>query len=139
MGAGIDLHACWWGMTVDSIDDEPGQPGLRLQDTIVDVNGTSLCELESEDCEQRFADLFGDGSVVTVEPHVQATGVLTADSIDHGSLTGDLERFAADWSVEVRFEEISTNCLRVITEGPQSAVKAAKPELEGLMKFYAGV
>ena len=25
-----------------------------------------------QDCEQRFADLFGDGCVVKVEPHVQA-------------------------------------------------------------------
>merc|ERR1712176_1335486 len=58
MGAGVDLHASWWGMIVDIIDDEPGQPGLRLQDVLVDINGTSLQELDSEDCEQRFADLF---------------------------------------------------------------------------------
>ena len=33
----------------DGIDPEPGQPGLRLRDTLVEVNGTSLMELTDED------------------------------------------------------------------------------------------
>merc|ERR1711988_1945895 len=109
MGAGIDLHPSWWGMVVDSIDEQPGQPGLRVGDTIMDVNGTSLAELDSEDCEQRFADLFGDGSVVTVVPYVEVVGVLHSETaVDRDSLKNDLERFAADWAVDLRFEEISS-------------------------------
>lgn len=142
MGAGIDLRACWWGMLVDGIDDEPGQPGLQLRDTIVDVNGTSLTELDDDDCEQRFAELFGDGAVVTVVPHVETVGILhTQTPVDRKSLESDLNRFAADWGVELRrCEEISSGgtILRIILEGPQAAVKAAKGELENLMKFYAG-
>lgn len=142
MGAGIDLHACWWGMLVDGIDEQPGQPGLRVRDTIIDVSGTSLRELEEEDAEQRFADLFGDGSVVTVVPYVEAVGVLHSEAvIDRDSLKADLERFSQDWGVELKFEEISSGgqSLRIIVEGPQTAVKACKSELENLMKFYAGV
>mmetsp|Transcript_42981 Transcript_42981/g.66978 ORF Transcript_42981/g.66978 Transcript_42981/m.66978 type:complete len:437 (+) Transcript_42981:138-1448(+) len=142
MGAGIDLHACWWGMLVDGIDEQPGQPGLRVRDTIIDVNGTSLRELEEEDAEQRFADLFGDGSVVTVVPYVEAVGVLHSEAVvDRDSLKADLERFSQDWGVELKFEEISSGgqSLRIIVEGPQTAVKACKSELESLMKFYAGV
>lgn len=142
MGAGIDLHACWWGMLVDGIDEQPGQPGLRVRDTIIDVSGTSLRELEEEDAEQRFADLFGDGSVVTVVPYVEAVGVLHSEAVvDRDSLKADLERFSQDWGVELKFEEISSGgqSLRIIVEGPQTAVKACKSELENLMKFYAGV
>eukprot|EP00929_Paragymnodinium_shiwhaense_P102289 TRINITY_DN65492_c0_g1_i1.p1 TRINITY_DN65492_c0_g1~~TRINITY_DN65492_c0_g1_i1.p1 ORF type:complete len:932 (+),score=350.74 TRINITY_DN65492_c0_g1_i1:100-2895(+) len=140
VGAGIDLHASWWGMLVEAIDDEPGQPGLRLKDTITSVNGTSLQELAEEDCEQRFADLFGDGAAVTVEPYVEANGFLTANGdLDKGSLQADLERFAADWGVELAFTEANSNAasLRITMEGAQSAIKAAKTELEGLMAFYA--
>jgi len=141
MGAGIDLHASWWGMFVDAIDEEPGQPGLRLKDTITSVNGTTLCELGSEDCEQRFADLFGDGSVVNVEPYVEMVGFLTAvGSLDKTSLQADLERFAADWGVELSMAEAGTGGanVRIIMEGSQSSAKAAKIELESLMTFYVG-
>lgn len=141
MGAGVDLHASWWGMVVDVIDDEPGQPGLRLQDTIVEVSGTSLRELAPEDCEQRFADIFGDGSVATVEPHMQLPGSLNAEGvqIDRDSLRADSERFAADWGVEVTVEEAgSGGHFKIVLEGPQSAVKAAKDELKNMMSFYAG-
>eukprot|EP00928_Gymnodinium_smaydae_P012088 TRINITY_DN14399_c1_g1_i2.p1 TRINITY_DN14399_c1_g1~~TRINITY_DN14399_c1_g1_i2.p1 ORF type:complete len:877 (+),score=325.17 TRINITY_DN14399_c1_g1_i2:63-2693(+) len=120
MGAGVDLHASWWGMFVDAIDDEPGQPGLRLKDTIVDVNGTSLTELEADDCEQRFADLFGDGSVVTVEPYVELAGFLTgANNVQRPSLQADLQRFSEDWGVEISFEEAgATNggSIRILLE-----------------------
>ena len=44
LNKGIDLHASWWGMVVDGIDEQPGQIGLRIRDTIVDVNGTGLRE-----------------------------------------------------------------------------------------------
>ncbi|CAK9080831.1 Uncharacterized protein SCF082_LOCUS38509, partial [Durusdinium trenchii] len=104
-GAGIDLHASWWGMVVDGIDPEPGQPGLRVRDTLVEVNGTSLMELTDEDCEQRFADLFGDGCVVKVEPFVQVSGILAPPAaVDKTSLQNDLERFAADYGIELRME-----------------------------------
>ena len=33
----------------DGIDPEPGQPGLRLRDTLVEVNGTSLMELSDQE------------------------------------------------------------------------------------------
>ncbi|CAJ1328185.1 unnamed protein product [Effrenium voratum] len=129
-GAGIDLHGSWWGMVVDGIDKEPGQPGLRLRDTLVEVNGTSLSELSDEDCEQRFADLFGDGCTAKVEPHVQVSGILAPPQpIDKAALQGDLERFAADYSVELRLEAPGA-C-------PQSAIKASKPELQNLLQFYA--
>lgn len=36
-------------MVVDSIDAEPGQPGLRLRDTLVEINGTTLVELSDEE------------------------------------------------------------------------------------------
>jgi len=141
MGAGVDLHASWWGMVVDNIDEEPGQPGLRLRDVLVDVNGMSLRELESEDCEQRFADLFGDGCVATVEPHVQLPGFLGGGAaVDRESLKADLARFAEDWGVEISVEDTGAGggSLRILMEGPQSAIKASKPELQNLMQFYAG-
>merc|ERR1719410_759038 len=139
MGGGIDLHASWWGMVVDGIDDEPGQPGLRLRDCLTEVNGTSLKELELEDCEQRFADLFGDGCVVLVEPHVELAGFLTNESgIDRNSLQADLERFAEDWGVEISIEDgTRPTTFRIVMSGSQSAIKGSKAELEGLMKFYA--
>lgn len=37
----------------DGIDPEPGQPGLRVRDTLVEVNGTSLMELTDEETEDR--------------------------------------------------------------------------------------
>ena len=37
------------GAVEDGIDPEPGQPGLRLRDTLVEVNGTSLMELSDEE------------------------------------------------------------------------------------------
>eukprot|EP00930_Biecheleria_cincta_P095252 TRINITY_DN87230_c0_g1_i2.p1 TRINITY_DN87230_c0_g1~~TRINITY_DN87230_c0_g1_i2.p1 ORF type:complete len:1457 (-),score=493.43 TRINITY_DN87230_c0_g1_i2:37-4377(-) len=139
MGAGVDLHACWWGMCVDSIDPEPGQPGLRIGDTITEVNGTSLRELESDDCEQRFADLFGDGCVVKVEPHVSMSGILAPQAaLDKSSLQADLERFAADYDVKMRLEDADSINVRVIMDGPQSAVKACKSEFQSLMQFYVG-
>ncbi|OLQ00830.1 hypothetical protein AK812_SmicGene16471 [Symbiodinium microadriaticum] len=137
-GAGIDLHASWWGMVVDGIDPEPGQPGLRLKDSLVEINGTSLIELPDEDCEQRFADLFGDGCTVKVEPHVQVSGILAPPApVDKTSLEADLERFSADWGVVLRVEEAGGNSMRILLEGAQSAVRQSKPELQNLMGFYA--
>jgi len=136
-GAGIDLHASWWGMVVDGIDPEPGQPGLRLRDTLVEVNGTSLMELTDEDCEQRFADLFGDGCNVKVEPFVQVSGILAPSvAVDKATLQGDLEGFAADYAIELRMEDAGGNSVRVHMEGSQSAVKASKPDLQKLMQCY---
>merc|ERR1712187_583523 len=141
MGAGIDLHPSWWGMVVDSIDEQPGQPGLRVGDTIMDVNGTSLRELDSEDCEQRFADLFGDGSVVTVVPHVESVGVLHSQTpVKTDLLINDFTQFSRDWEVEIRFEQISSGgtSLRIILEGAQSAIKECKAEFEKFIsEFYA--
>eukprot|EP00438_Fugacium_kawagutii_P020519 Skav212696 [mRNA] locus=scaffold1930:307068:316137:+ [translate_table: standard] len=136
-GAGVDLHPSWWGMVVDGIDPEPGQPGLRLRDTLVEVNGTSLMELADEDCEQRFLDLFGDGCNVKAEPFVQVSGILAPPAaVDKASLQNDLERFAADYGVELRMEDAGGNNVRVHMEGSQSAVRASKPELQNLMQFY---
>jgi len=139
MGGGIDWHASWWGMVVDGINEEPGHPGLRLRDCLTEVNGTSLKELELEDCEQRFADLFGDGCVVLVEPHVELAGFLTNESgIDRTSLQADLERFANDWGLEIGIEDgAKPTTIRIVMSGPQSAIKSSKDELQGLMKFYA--
>jgi len=137
-GAGVDLHGSWWGMVVDAIDPEPGQPGLRLKDTIVEVAGKSLRELDTEACEARFGDHFGDGCIIQVEPHVEAVGVLTSSSkVDVESLKADLDRFSEDWGVDIRVEEVSGFTTRVILEGAQSAVKESKTELETLMGFYA--
>lgn len=140
MGAGIDLHACWWGMCVDSIDPEPGQPGLRIGDTITEVNGTTLTELAStEDCEQRFADLFGDSCVAKVEPRVSLSGILAPQAaLDKSGLQADLEHFAADWGVEVRLEDADSVNVRVILDGSQSAVRASKPTLQELMQHWVG-
>eukprot|EP00435_Cladocopium_sp_Y103_P064364 s905_g26.t1 len=136
-GAGVDLHPSWWGMVVDGIDPEPGQPGLRLRDTLVEVNGTSLMELSDEDCEQRFLDLFGDGCNVKVEPFVQVSGILAPPTaVDKTSMQSDLERFAADYGIELRMEDAGGNSVRVHMEGSQSAVKSSKPELQNLMQFY---
>jgi len=123
---------------VDGIDDTPGQPGLRLRDTFVEVNGTSLKELEPDDAEQRFADLLGDGAVVLVEPHVELIGMLTSENpFDQEALQGDLTRFSGDWGVQLQVQPGNGPCHgRVILEGTQSAVKAAKAELENLMQFY---
>lgn len=136
-GAGVDLHPSWWGMVVDGIDPEPGQPGLRLRDTLVEVNGTSLMELSDQDCEQRFLDLFGDGCNVKVEPFVQVSGILAPPAaVDKTSMQSDLERFAADYGIELRMEDAGGNNVRIHMEGSQSAVKASKPELQNLMQFY---
>lgn len=136
-GAGVDLHPSWWGMVVDGIDPQPGQPGLRLRDTLVEVNGTSLMELSDQDCEQRFLDLFGDGCNVKVEPFVQVSGILAPPAaVDKTSMQSDLERFAADYGIELRMEDAGGNNVRVHMEGSQSAVKSSKPELQNLMQFY---
>eukprot|EP00913_Durusdinium_trenchii_P018658 g17533.t1 len=92
----------------------------------------------SQDCEQRFADLFGDGCVVKVEPFVQVSGILAPPAaVDKTSLQNDLERFAADYGIELRMEDAGGNNVRVHMEGSQSAVKGSKPELQNLMQFYA--
>lgn len=136
-GAGVDLHPSWWGMVVDGIDPQPGQPGLRLRDTLVEVNGTSLMELSDQDCEQRFLDLCGDGCNVKVEPFVQVSGILAPPAaVDKTSMQSDLERFAADYGIELRMEDAGGNNVRVHMEGSQSAVKSSKPELQNLMQFY---
>jgi len=138
-GPGLDHHASWWGMIVDGIDPEPGQPGLRLGDAVIEVNSMSLRELEAEDCEQRFADFFCDGCSVTVEPHVCIPGVLSnSDGIDQETLKSDLQRFAADWSVEIKITDCTATRAHITLEGPQKAVKESKPELEQLMQFYVG-
>ncbi|CAE7403495.1 unnamed protein product [Symbiodinium natans] len=96
--------------------------------------------LRWQDCEQRFADLFGDGCVVKVEPHVQVAGILAPPApVDKTSLQADLERFSGDWGIELRMEESGGNNIRIILEGAQSAVRQSKPELQNLMGFYAQV
>ena len=41
------VAGCGW--VEDGIDPQPGQPGLRLRDTLVEVNGTSLMELSDQE------------------------------------------------------------------------------------------
>jgi len=139
MGTGIDHRASWWGMVVDAIDNEPGQPGLRLKDIIVEIDSTSLRGLDAEECERCFFDAFCDRCVLTVLPHVRVVGtVRNPKGIDCAMLQSDLKRFGADWDVDSKFEETGsgTTTLRIILEGPQSAMREAKPELEKLMQFY---
>lgn len=136
-GAGIDLTATWWGMVVTGIDSEPGQPGLRVGDTITEISGTSLMELEAEDCELRWADLFGDGCVATVECHVVLVGALHSKPVDEAVLRGDVDRFANDWVVDIKVDgDCSGGDVHFTVEGSQTAIRQVKQEFERLMTFY---
>merc|ERR1719424_1394686 len=67
LGPGIDAAASWYGMIVNEVDDDPGQPELKAGDCIVSIGGNSLQELE--DCEGAFIDSLADGVEVEVEPY----------------------------------------------------------------------
>lgn len=47
--AGVELTATCWGMHVDVVDDEPGQPYLTAGCTITAIDGANLLGLEDED------------------------------------------------------------------------------------------
>eukprot|EP00746_Dinoflagellata_sp_MGD_P153260 gnl/MRDRNA2_/MRDRNA2_84157_c0_seq1.p1 gnl/MRDRNA2_/MRDRNA2_84157_c0~~gnl/MRDRNA2_/MRDRNA2_84157_c0_seq1.p1 ORF type:complete len:630 (-),score=235.44 gnl/MRDRNA2_/MRDRNA2_84157_c0_seq1:30-1919(-) len=131
-GAGIEMHPTWYGMQVDEIEDLPGQPGLRTNDFIVVCGGASLTEMDDDACESAFTEAFGDGVEVVVEGWVESLAYFPAEQYDKDSLLADLERFSADYAVQVEF----TSATEMKVCGCQTAVKTAKPELAKMMEFY---
>ena len=68
-GAGVELTATCWGMRVDSIEPEPGQPHLSQGSIITAIGGVNLLGLPSEDdVADSFGSNFKDGALIDVDP-----------------------------------------------------------------------
>jgi len=135
VGAGLGLHATWYGMVVDEIDDVPGQPGLREGDCIVSIGGTPLQEMD--DCEPAFVERLADGAEVVVEPHCETIGKAPLSSrIDWAALEVDLEHFAADYQVTIA---VAPGRTHVNMSGTQSALAGARPEATKLLAIHFAV
>jgi len=55
-----------WGVVVEGVDPLPGQPGLRVGDRIVAVNGCSLRRRAHEECDALFVEHLQNGALLSV-------------------------------------------------------------------------
>ena len=119
-------------MVVDDIDDEPGQPELRVGDCIRSINGVPLVEID--DCELDFIDNLSDGVEVEVEPYCVVSGsVPQGVTVDWVAIDADLNAFATDYQVELK---IPSDKREVRLSGPQSAVALARDEVLKILAVY---
>jgi len=65
-GAGLSLRPTQWGMLVEEIDPDPGQPGLRVFDTIVEINGRALGGPDTDATQDAFGLEFQHGALMHV-------------------------------------------------------------------------
>lgn len=80
-GAGLDLEASRWGYLVEGVDDEPGQPDVKVGDCIFAIGGQGLHGLDDEDLMHwRFGRNFADGVELTILPAEHMKAILAADS-----------------------------------------------------------
>jgi hypothetical protein len=61
LGAGLSLRPTLWGMLVEDVEPNPGQPGLEKGDYIVEIAKKKLVNLDETTCKQVFGSTFGDG------------------------------------------------------------------------------
>merc|ERR1712166_1212872 len=126
------MHPSWWGMIIDDIEGDPAQPGLRERDCVVEIGGSSLCELDEAECERIFAEKFCDGAPITVNPYCEVRGILPErPGVDWESLRADLQRFASDYSVSVEQKGGS-----VVLSGPQPALQTSRTELTKVLDYF---
>jgi len=134
-GAGVELTPTCWGMRVDSVEEEPGQPHLSKGSTITSIGGNNLLGLDNEDA---VADAFGasfkDGVEIEVDPVKFVTLDLPPDAKtwpasfmeDLGTLAG---KFALDYNITRMGLEL---------RGPSVAMEPAKLEMQQMLDFYTG-
>lgn len=66
VGAGLSLRPSSWGMLVEEVDAQPGQPGLVAGDYIVEISGRSLVGLDADATKEAFGRGFGHGASIAV-------------------------------------------------------------------------
>jgi len=134
-GAGIELTATCWGMRVDEVEAEPGQPHLSAGCTITAIDGVNLLGLPDEDAvSETFGSKFKDGVLIDVDPVVYETIPLPPDAGTWAlSFSEDLDMLAGKFAVE---HSISRMGLEI--RGPSAAMEPCKAELGQLLDFYKG-
>eukprot|EP00930_Biecheleria_cincta_P026464 TRINITY_DN18651_c0_g1_i1.p1 TRINITY_DN18651_c0_g1~~TRINITY_DN18651_c0_g1_i1.p1 ORF type:complete len:789 (-),score=146.04 TRINITY_DN18651_c0_g1_i1:6-2372(-) len=101
LGAGLDGHPTWYGMLVDYIHGQPGQPELQILDCITALGSTSLQELDAAACEECFGEALVDNIKATVEVYCETCGDLPSDlSLDWKMLQADLDSLSGDYDVD---------------------------------------
>jgi hypothetical protein len=133
LGAGVDLVATCWGMRVDGIEAEPGQPHLTEGCTIISIGGVNLIGLPDEDA---VAEAFGAGfkpdAPVQVDPVSYETVALPSQAATWPpSFTNDLDGWSGKFALEY---EITRMGLEL--RGPSVAMEPAKVEVLELFDYY---
>jgi len=140
-GPGLDLHPTWYGMVIDEVEDDPGQPELKAGDCIVALADTSMQELDAEACEAAFAEALEDGVEALVESNVQRCGELPVavggEGVDWEGLLVDLQTFAADFEVELDVVPGGKGKNELLSmSGPATAITSALDSAMELMQMY---
>jgi len=132
-GAGVELTATCWGMHVDEVEDEPGQPHLQAGCTITAIDGTSLLGLEDEDAVvATFGEKFKNGAIIEVDPATFDTLELPPDATHWPvSFQEDLDMLASKFALDCSISKLGLELA-----GPSVAMEPAKLELRQLLDFY---
>lgn len=85
LGAGLSLRPTLWGMIVEDIEPNPGQPGLEKGDYIVEIAKKQLMGLDEAECKQVFGTTFGNGIEIGVATPVEPKRKETSESLLGGS------------------------------------------------------
>ena len=107
-GAGVELTATCWGMHVDEVEDEPGQPHLQAGCTITAIDGTSLLGLEDEDAVvATFGEKFKNGAIIEVDPATFDTLELPPDATHWPvSFQEDLDMLASKFALDCSISKL---------------------------------
>ena len=88
---------------MDDVADAQVYQGLIRGDFITEIDGCSLIELDSSQCERVFRDSLWDGVPVIVEACCSSRGMLPHLNFDVAMLHMDLTALAVDYGVTVEF------------------------------------
>lgn len=134
-GAGLELAPTWWGMRVDEVDEEPGQPGLAGGDTITSIDGKRLDGLGDEaETNNVFASAFRDGAIITVaSKQIHGARLPTEAQAWPATFRNDLMLLGEKCEITV---SIFADGVEFI--GPAAAMGLAKEEMQKILNYYAG-
>ena len=127
-GAGVELTATCWGMHVDEVEDEPGQPHLQAGCTITAIDGTSLLGLEDEDAVvATFGEKFKHGAIIEVDPATFDTLELPPDATHWPvSFQEDLDMLASKFALDCSISKLGAPSDLIKREKVKKAVWAEK-------------
>eukprot|EP00929_Paragymnodinium_shiwhaense_P075401 TRINITY_DN3854_c0_g1_i1.p1 TRINITY_DN3854_c0_g1~~TRINITY_DN3854_c0_g1_i1.p1 ORF type:complete len:1545 (+),score=454.06 TRINITY_DN3854_c0_g1_i1:54-4637(+) len=133
-GAGVELTPTCWGMRVDEVEAEPGQPHLQPGSTITKIGGVNLLGLPSEDAvADAFGEGFGDNALIDVDPVSFKTLDLPPETKNWPpSFMEDLKMCSDKFSIEYNISRMGLEI-----SGPSVAMDPAQEELKQLLEFYS--